>query len=180
MWAQSQAVEATPKPKPEVYTGTVMGIGGTMGGVSRSFTLQINGYTSDEDAQRYLDELKEFQQDGLLKAIRKEKKGWVAVSGQTGKDINVIRTSPAEDGKRRVAILFERWINMYEARQGTRSQDYPFAFGEFYVNEKGKGEGTFIPMAKVKWVVDKKTGKQTLEMENFGTYPARVILERRK
>ena len=35
-------------------------------------------------------------------------------------------------------------------------------------------------MAKIKFVVDKKTGKQNVELENFGTYPVRVILERRK
>ena len=157
-----------------------MGTGGTMGGVSRSFTLTINGYTSDEDAQRFLDELSEFKQDGLLMAIRNEKKGWAAVSGQVARDINVIRTSQAEDGKRRIAILFERWLNMYEVRQGTRSEDYPFAFGEFFVDEKGKGSGTFIPAARIRFVVDKKTGKKTLELDNFGTYPARVILERRK
>jgi hypothetical protein len=174
--AQTQAPEAA--AKPENYTGTVFGIGGSLGGASRTFTLTINGYTSDEDYSRYSDELKEFKQDGLLKAIRKDKKGWVAVSGQTARDINVIRTSPAEGGKRKVMILFERWIQMYEVRQGTRSVDYPFAFGEFYVDEKGKGEGTFIPMAKIRYKVDKKTGKKDIDLENFGAYPARVILDK--
>jgi hypothetical protein len=179
-WAQSQAANAAAKLKPEVYTGTVIGIGGTMGGVSRGFTLSISGYTSDEDTQRFLDALKEFKQDGLLKAISKEKKGWVAVDGHTGRDINVIRTSMTEDGKQRIAIFFERWLQMYEVRQGTRSRDYPFAFGEFFIDEKGKGVGTFVPMAKIKFVVDKKSGKRTVELENFGTYPAHVILQRRK
>jgi hypothetical protein len=178
--ASAQAVAPPGTDKPEVYTGTVFGIGGTLGGVSRTFTLTINGYTSDAEYQRYVDELKEFKQDGLLKAIRKDKKGWVAVSGQTARDINVIRTSPDENGKRKVMILFERWIQMYEVRQGTRSVDYPFAFGEFFVDEKGKGEGTFIPVAKIRYKVDKKTGKKEIDLENFGTYPARVILERRE
>lgn len=177
--AHAQTPASDAEAKPEIYTGTVFGIGGSLGGTSRTFTLTISGYTSDEDYQRYSDELKEFKQDGLLKAIRKDKKGWVAVSGQTAHDINVIRTSPAENGKRKVTILFERWIQMYEVRQGTRSVDYPFAFGEFFVDEKGKGEGTFIPMAKIRYKVDKKTGKKEIDLENFGAYPARVILEKR-
>lgn len=178
--ALSQTANDDKKPKPEVYTGTVIGIGGRMGGVSRTFTLSIDGYTSDDEATRFLDELKEFKQEGLLKAIRKEKKGWVAVSGRAGKDINVIRTSMTQDGKRRIVILFERWLNMYELRAGTRTQDYPFSYAEIYIDADGKGQGTFIALAKIKFVVDKKTGEQTIELENFGTYPARVVITKRK
>ena len=34
----------------EVYTGTVIGVGGTLGGVSRPFTLSIEGVSSNADA----------------------------------------------------------------------------------------------------------------------------------
>ena len=175
--AQSQAAEEA--PRPEVFTGTVIGIGGRMGGVSRTFTLTINGYTSDEEAKRLLDELKEFKQDGLLKAVKKLKMGRVSVNGQTGKDVNVIRASETEDGKRRIVLLFERWINMYELREGTRSRDYPFSIAELYLDKDGKGTGSFIAAARIKFVVDKKTGKPTVELENFGMYPAHVVITKR-
>src|SRR3974377_1606619 len=60
----------------EVFTGTLVGIGGTLGGRSIPFTVEINGATSDEDALKYVEILKTKGQDGLLKAVEKNKLGW--------------------------------------------------------------------------------------------------------
>ena len=62
-------------------------------------------------------------------------------------------------------------MNLYELRYGTRSQDYPFSYIEMFIDGNGKGEGTFIPAAKIYF--DKKNGNQ-LDVENFGIYPARL------
>src|ERR1700759_2711388 len=51
----------------EVYTGTIKSINGSMR--STGFNLSISGYTSDEDAQKYLGILAEGDQDDLLKVI---------------------------------------------------------------------------------------------------------------
>ena len=39
-------------PAKEVYTGTAVAIGGQFAGNSRSFTLEITGYTPDQQAQQ--------------------------------------------------------------------------------------------------------------------------------
>ena len=39
----------------------------------------------------------------------------------------------------------------------------------------GKGEGTYIGAAKIRWVTDEKTGKKSVEIENFATYPTRLM-----
>src|SRR5438874_9544875 len=51
----------------EVYTGTVIGVGGPLGGVSRPFTLEINSYTSKAESSRAVAVLAEGGQDRLLK-----------------------------------------------------------------------------------------------------------------
>ena len=61
---------------------------------------------------------------------------------------------------------------MFELRYGTRSQDYPFTYIELFINDNGKGEGSLIGLAKVYF--DKKNSN-TLEIENFGTYPAKLM-----
>jgi hypothetical protein len=36
----------------EVYTGTAVAVGGQFGGASRPFTMEITGYTPDEEVQQ--------------------------------------------------------------------------------------------------------------------------------
>src|SRR5262245_28502754 len=62
----------------EVFTGSVVAIGGQFGGASRPFTLEINSYTTDEDLQRDFEVLRTEGQDAFLKAIGNKKLGWFA------------------------------------------------------------------------------------------------------
>ncbi len=140
-----------------------------MAGRSTQFTLTINGNTSDQDAQRYISILAEKGQDGLMSAIKNQKLGTFALSGQLGRDVNVVRVHRTETG-RRITILFERWLNLFEVRYGTRSEDYPFTYAEIFVDAQGKGEGTLIPAARIRFEKDNRT----VEIENFGIYPAKL------
>jgi len=154
----------------ETYTGTIVGIGGRLGGVTRPFTLTIEGHTSNEDAERNISILRSDGQDALLKAIRKQKLGRFSVDGSVGRDINVVREHRTESG-RKITIVFERWLEMFEVRYGTRSENYPFTYIEMYIGDNGKGEGTLIPAARIYF--DKKE-ENTIAIENFGIYPARL------
>jgi hypothetical protein len=157
----------------EVYTGTIVAMNTRM--ASTGFTLYIKNYTPDEDVKRYLGILAEGDQDDLLKAIRNIDLGNIAVTGQTGRQINVARKSLLPDGRTRIAIAFERWLRFNEVRNGYRSEDYPFGIMEFFLDEKGKGSGTYITAASVDLKHDKKTGQDRLEIENFATYPNKVM-----
>jgi hypothetical protein len=155
----------------EVYTGTAVAIGGGFGGRSRSFTLELTGNTSDAEAQQDFQILQAQGQDALMKAIGKTKLGFFSFEGQVGRDLNFVQETDTEDG-RKIVVLFERWLKMFEVRNGTRSEDYPFTYIELFINDKGKGEGSLIGQARVS--MDKRhTGM--LDVENFGTYPARLM-----
>ena len=78
------------------------------------------------------------------------------------------------EGKRRIIAVFERWIRTWDARGGYRSEDYPFAVVEIFFDAEGKGTGTFIGAAQVKIVRDNKTEQLKLEIENFGSFPAKI------
>jgi hypothetical protein len=155
----------------EVYTGTAVAIGGQFGGRSVPFTLEITGHTSDEEAQQDLQTLQAQGQDALMKAIGKQKLGFFSFEGQVGRDLNFVQETDTEDG-RKIVVLFERWLKMFEVRNGTRSEDYPFTYLELYVDNNGKGEGSLIGAARV--YMDKRH-PGTLDVENFGTYPARLM-----
>jgi len=155
----------------EVYTGTVAAIGGQFAGASRPFTLEITGFTPSEEAQHDFDILRAQGQDDFIKAISHKKFGYFSLDGQPGRDLRFVQESQTEKG-RKITILFERWLRMFEVKYGTRSQDYPFTYIELFVNDNGKGEGSVVGLAKVSF--DKKN-PNTLDVENYGTYAAKLM-----
>lgn len=161
----------------ETIQGTVLSFGSGLNTRSRTanFSLTIEGTTSDALAQRYLGLLQEGGQDTVLKEISDQTLGRFSVGSNVGVPVNVVRESTV-DGKRRIFVVFERWMQFAELRGGYRSVDYPFGVIEIFIDPKtGKGEGTYIAAAKVRWVKDKKTNEYQVEIENFATYPARLL-----
>lgn len=170
----SGASAQTPR---ETYTGTVVSFGSGRDTRTRTgtFTLRINGQTSDQDAQRLLGVLQENGQDDLLKEIDDTELGRFSIGANVGVPINVVRESVA-DGKRRIFIVFQRWTQFAELRGGYRSLDYPFGVIELFIDERtGKGDGTYIAAAQIRWKTDKRTNKPYVEVENFATFPARLM-----
>ena len=161
----------------EVYTGTLINMSG--GSASTGFTLTIEARTSDEEAQRYREILARESQDDLLKAIRNNNLGYIAATGQTRRDLLVVREGQIE-GNRRIIAVFERWQRFYEVRGGYRSTDYPYSIIEIVFDQKGRGTGTFVGLAQVRMRLDKKTEQWRLEIENFGSFPAKVMGVRRR
>jgi hypothetical protein len=162
----------------EVFTGTVMAFGGPLNGQSIPFTVEISGVTSDEDGLKYLEVLKNKGQEGLLSAISKNKLGWFKLDNTKAQGLNltkwtydllVVRIKKTEKG-RLIKFLYERTPSMYELRQGGRIRDYIFTYAEMYVGDDGKGSGMAIGAAKIRW-----NKKEELEIENFGTYPAKLM-----
>lgn len=157
----------------DVYTGTIYSMNGR--GFTTTFNLSIRDYTSDEDARRYLAILAEGDQTDVLKQIRDLDLGRLSAQGHTGRNLIVVRRTQLPDGSTRIVAAFERWQTIAEVRGGYRSQDYPFGLMEIIVDAKGKGSGTFIAACKIDLKRDKKTGQYQLELENFGTYPHKVM-----
>jgi hypothetical protein len=175
--ALSSNANAQSSNTKEVYTGTVLsyGSGFNTRAVTSKFSLNINGQTSNEQAQSFLNILQEDAQKDLLNAISKEDLGRFSIGANVGVPINVVRESTV-DGKRRIFIVFERLTQFAELRGGYRSLDYPFGVIELFIDERtGKGEGTYIAAAKIRWDYDEKKQQHQVEIENFATYPARLL-----
>ncbi len=166
----------------ETFTGTVLsyGSGFSTRTVTTNFTLNITGQTSDAQANQYLSILQEGGQNRALDAIRNQDLGRFSVGANVGVPINVVRESVV-DGKRRIFIVFQRWTQFAELRGGYRSLDYPFGVIEMYIDERtGKGEGTYIAADRIRWNRDDKTNQYQVEIENFATYPARLLSVRQR
>jgi hypothetical protein len=161
----------------ETYTGTVVSYGNGLTGRLRtgSFTLTIDRQTSDQRANQLLGLLQEGSDDALLNQLDNEDVGRFSINGTIGPRLNVVRESDV-NGQRRIFAVFRRWMNFGEVRGGYRSTDYPYGVIELYVDPRtGRGEGTYIAAARINWRQDKKTGRNQIEIENFATYPARLL-----
>ena len=171
--AQSRSAGRSSK---EVYRGNIIYFGGPRGAITDFFTLTIDSLTPDDRVQNLIDVLKRDGQDGLLKAVGRDKKGSIQIGGRLAHDLNEVWITPTEEG-RKIMALSERWVGFGELRRGARSLDYPFTYIELYVEDDGKVEGSLIPAARVRF-----KGGKTIEVENFGIYPARLtnIKRRRK
>jgi len=160
----------------ETYTGTVLsyGTGLNTRTYTAPFTLIIDRQTSDQRAQSLLGLLQEGDQNTLLNAVRQEDVGSFSIGGRIGPRVNVVREHTV-DGKVRIFAVFERWKNIGELRGGYRSLDYPFGVIEMYIDPRtGKGEGTYVAAAKVRWDRE-KSGQNQIEIENFATFPSKLM-----
>ena len=161
----------------ETFTGTIVsyGTGRNIRTTTNTFTLNLTGVTSDEQSQRSLGILQEGGQDALLKELSKNDFGRFSVGGRLGRTITGVRVSDV-GGKKRIFAVFERWIQFAELRGGYRSVDYPFGVIELYIDPRtGKGDGTLIEAAQIRWKRDKKSNEYVVEIENFGTWPAKLM-----
>ena len=154
----------------ERVTGTFIAISGRTAGRSRPFQLIANRYTAPNEVRELNEALGRGGQDELLKVMSKMDAGRIQLGTGVGVPANVIIEDPWNEGGRRLVVLYERWVQFFELRYGTRSQDYPIGYAEIFLDRNGRGEGTMIPAARVKL-----KGGNTWEVEDFGVFPARLM-----
>ena len=154
----------------ERITGMFVSMSGRTSGRTRQFTVTINRYTPPNQVRELNEALASGGQDQLLKAMSDMDAGRVQIGTGLGVRANAVIVDPWGDGGRRITVLYERWLQIAELRYGTRSQDYPIGYAEIYLDRNGRGEGTLIPAARVRL-----KGGNTWEVEDFGTFPARLL-----
>ena len=149
--------------------GTMIGVGGRYGGRSLPFNLIITRYTSPGEVQELNDALGRGQDD-LLRALSRMDAGRISLGNNVGVTANAVIQSPGPDGGTKLTVLYERNVRMFELRYGARSADYRFGYAEIFLDNRGRGQGTIIPAARVRL----RDGN-TWEVEDFGEFPARLM-----
>lgn len=161
----------------ETFSGTVFryGSGRYVGLRTSGFTLTLNRTTSDAQAREDLTVLQTRGQSALLDAIKREDLGRFALTGELAQTINAVREVDV-GGMRKIYAVFERWTQFAELRNGYRSLDYPFGYVELTIDPRtGKGTGQYFAAAKIRWVNDKKGTGSHVEIEDYATFPAKLV-----
>jgi hypothetical protein len=165
----ASAVSAAAQSRQYVQ-GQVVGIGGRRAGLNRPFSLAVNNYTSPDDVQQLNQALRSGGQDELMRVLSRLNAGRVSIGNNVGVTANAVIATPTAEGGTKLTVLYERNVAIFELRYGARSADYRFGYAEIYLDARGRGQGTFIPAAKVKL-----EGDNNWVVEDFGEFPARLM-----
>jgi hypothetical protein len=150
-------------------TAVIYGSGYSTRTITRPFTLIINNRSSSSDLNGFVEMLQTGGQDSLKRELDRRDVGRFSLGSGVGVPVGSITIDPNGDGTR-IRAIFTRNIGFGELRNGLRSVDYPFGYVEIILNQNGKGDGTIIPAAKIRF-----RGNDTIEVEDFGTFPGRLM-----
>jgi len=149
--------------------GTMVGVGGRYGGRSLPFNLIVERYTTPGQVQELNDALQRGQ-DELLRTLSRMDAGRVSLGNNVGVTANAVIETPQAGGGTKLTVLYQRNVQLFELRYGTRSSDYRFGYAEIFLDARGRGQGTIIPAARIRL----RDGN-TWEVEDFAEFPARLM-----
>ena len=163
--------EANAQSERQTINGTAYFINtGRFGGSrSRTFRLIVNSYTPVNQVRELNDALQRGQ-DEMLRVLSRMDAGRISIGSGVGVTANAIIADPWENGGTKLTVLYERDVTFFELRSGTRSTDYRFGYAEIFLKPNGRGDGTLIGAARIR----SRSGN-TWEVEDFGTFPARLM-----
>ncbi len=165
----ASAAEAAAQSRQTIQ-GQAIGIGGRRAGLNQPFRLVVNNYSSADDVQQLNQALRSGGQEELMRVLSRLNAGRISIGNNVGVTANAVFASQTAEGGTKLTVLFERYLNLFELRYGTRSADYRFGYAEIYLDARGRGQGTFIPAAKVRL-----EGDNNWVVEDFAEFPARLM-----
>jgi hypothetical protein len=150
-------------------TGTAYFIAGRRPGRSLPFTLIINRLSTADEVRQLNSMLQSGGQDELMRTLSRMDAGRIQIGTGVGVPANAIIVTEQGDGRTKLTVIYQRNLRFAELRYGARSVDYPFGYAELFVG-RGENEGMLIPAARIRL----RDGN-TWEVEDFGTFPARLM-----
>lgn len=152
----------------EIFTAFAVYMSGVGPSSTGTFDIVIDRWSSQAEGDRLRQVFLEKGAERLLDALQDAPRvGFLRDQRSPGWDIRFAIQFPDEDGGRRIYILTDRRIGLWEARNRPRSIDYPFTFIEMRIGRDGVGEGKASVATKI--ALNKKTNQ--IELENYGIQP---------
>jgi hypothetical protein len=142
--------------------------------------ITVNSWSTPDERQRLITTMLTKGSSALLRELQKAPvKGRFRIPGAMrpdphhlalGLDLHYAWQTPLPEGGRRIVLATDRYIDFREARNASRSMDYPFSLIEIHVDKDGNGEGKMAVATKISF--DKK--KNQIELENYSSEPVRL------
>jgi hypothetical protein len=156
----------------ESFTGFAINM--NSGPSTATVDITIERWSSDAERDALLAVLTEEKDpyranDKLLHALQKmPKAGYIRTPQTLAWDLRYAHQNPLDDGGRRIVVATDRPIGFREARNQSRTMDYPFTIVEIRLDKNDKGQGKIL--AGTRLLIDKNNH---LVLENYGQQPIR-------
>jgi hypothetical protein len=137
----------------ERYSATVIPAEGYAGASAR-VSIQITSFTSDAEKQKLTEALGQDTPDQAVSLMRTMNHGHINIEGQSGRDIAAAFSRKGNDG-RRLTLVLEHILTLYEQNKGIRATDFPFTIVRIRFDAMGQPlDGEVIPSAKIRITKD--------------------------
>lgn len=132
-------------------------------------TIRITRWTSDAEDQQLLETLRKRGQEAFLNALLDQKPvGSIGTPVSLRYDFYYARQGPLDGGGRRIMLISDRPMRMWERFESAPSRDYPFTVLELRLDGEGRGAGTLAQLVQLRLVGN------ILGIENLATGPMRL------
>jgi hypothetical protein len=132
-------------------------------------SIHITRWTSEDENARLLNILRKDGQDAFLRALVDVKSvGWIATPTSLRYDFFYSHATSTKDGGRRILLITDRPMQMWERIEASPTRDYPFTVVELRLDKNGMGSGTLAQLVQLQLSGD------VLGIENFASGPMKL------
>jgi hypothetical protein len=152
----------------ERFTGFAINMDGAVN--TGTVDFHIDRWSTDAERTTLLKLIPEENKspDALVRALQKMPSvGGIRTPQTLAWTLRYARQFKLPEGGRRIVVVTDRPIGFREARNSSRSMDYPFSILEIRLNANDEGEGKIFGGSKV------YVENNELVVENWGTQPTR-------
>jgi hypothetical protein len=173
---------ATPAAAEEMETlrfeANVMAGSGQGGHRSTMIEIRVRAWTTEEERQMVLDEIKEASAQStrnrnraVARALRGASRvGSMNLRAQTSWPIRYSRLVEGADGSRRILLATDRPVTFAEAFGNTQAGDFDVTLVELIFDAEGNGRGSLSLGTEVRW----NDAEEKLEVTNLTSQPVRL------
>lgn len=154
------------------FTAFAVNVSAPLPSGASTVDIVIERWSTDEENERLMTAFVENGEKGLLREIQRvdPRVGFMRTPNSIGYDLRYAKEFPNPDGGRRIILITDRRIGLWEARNRPRTIDYPFTVVEMRLDAKGEGEGKLSLLARIIRSFDGKT----IELENYTQQPVQL------
>jgi hypothetical protein len=165
--AQQQSAAQLANNAPESFTAFAVNMNARAGGAASSqVDIHVQRYSTDKERDQLMQSFKNGGQDQLLETLQKlSVVGYIRTPTSLRYDLHFARQVPNPEGGRKVILLTDRHMAMWEVVNSTRSMNYPFTLIQLQLGADDKGVGKASIATKI------TQNDDVIELENFESQP---------
>lgn len=154
---------------PEEFTAIAANISNVGATGLVPVNIHISRWTPDDEHNRLFTALRDKGQHAFLDELTSLKSvGWIATPTSLRYDFMYARQSVDEKGQRRIMMISDRPMEMWERTTASQSRDYPFTVIELQIDKEGRGQGTLAQLVQLRLLGD------IMGIDNLATAPIKL------